>query len=431
MSKKTYVILILAALTLFCGFKSTETDVSVPAQVLNTAEPAVEIQTEEVSLTIVKQDEHPALMTVNDIGYFQPFHRVTIRETCLGLYCLLDGLDQVSARDESLEQSAWAEGYLAAALLHNAGILPVEDGASLRPDEAMTRKLLVQMLEGIAGCLSGEEAERAKALAADVSAGVTGKDGTSQDSDIITRTEFAVVLVRLAGREPDEAALLIGECRPVDVGEDNYAWQYIADAVTDGVVESLDSGTYRAYGALYAVDSEGKLLRDMDYGVWTFGLDGKYTTGDQELDGFIAQVLEDCGVDELSPEEALEAVYLYVKYNFEYLVTPEDMVTEEPGATGWENERALRFFQNGGGTCYGFAAGFGLLARSLGEHAYIVSAQVNEYYAPHGFVVIPADGVDWIYDVEMEATRTERHADLGLFHIRNFSVYSYWYTPDW
>lgn len=431
MSKKTYVILILVVLTLFCGFKMAEADAAKPETVglvQDNSQPVNVIQVKDVSLTIAKQDSHPALMTVNDTGYFQPFYRTTILEACESFYGLLNGLSQVSAKDESIDRALWAEGYRAAALLRNAGIL---SGTDIRPNDALTRQTLVAMLERIAGCLSGEEAARAEALAGDVSAGLTGKDGTSDGEDIITRAEFAVVLVRLSGREPDEAALVIGECLPVDVSEDTYAWLYIADAVSAGVTEPLASGAYRAYGALYGVGPNGELLRDVDYGVWTFGPDGKYTTGDKELDGYIKQVLEDCGADELPESEVLKSVYLHVKYNFEYLVTPADMVTEEPGATGWESERALRFFRNGGGTCYGFAAGFGLLARSLGEHAYIVSAQVNEYYAPHGFVVIPENGVDWIYDVEMEATRQERHKDLALFGIKNHSVYNYWYTPDW
>lgn len=430
MSKKTYAILISFILMLIlCGCQASAAEADAPAE--NTPEPVVVTPSVTVTLSIAEQDEHPVLMSLNDVGYFQPFYRVTVAEACRGFYGLLDGLGQVSAKDETLDRSLWGEDYRAAALLHNAGILNLKTGEENHPSSAMTRQMLVQMLENLAGCLEGAEAARARAVAADVASGVTGKDGTSDGGDIITRAEFAVVLVRLAGREPDEAALLIGEYLPVDVSLDNYAWLYIADAVTAGTVEPLESGTYRAYGALYGVAEDGTLLRDVDYGVWTFGPDGKYTTGDADLDGYIAQVLEECGVDELSEEEALEAVYLHVKYNYVYLVTPEDMVTEEPGATGWENERALRFFRNGGGTCYGYAAGLGLLARSLGEHAYIVSAQVNEYYAPHGFVVIPEDGVDWIYDVEMEATRMERHGDLGLFRIRNFQVYSYWYTPDW
>lgn len=430
MSKKTYAILISFILALIlCGCQASAAEADVPAEI--TPEPVVVTPSVAVALSIAEQDEHPALMSLNDVGYFQPFYRVTVAETCRGLYELLDGLSRVSAKDETLDRSLWGTDYRAAAQLHNAGILNLVSGEENHPSSAMSRQTLAQMLENLAGCLDGAEAERARAVAADVASGATGKDDTADGGDIITRAEFAVVLVRLAGREPDEAALLIGEYLPVDVSLDNYAWLYIADAVTEGAVEPLEGGTYRAYGALYGVDENGKLLRDVDYGVWTFGADGKYTTGSAELDDYIAQVLKACGVDERSAAEALEAVYLYLKYNYVYLVTPADMVTEEPGATGWENERALRFFQNGGGTCYGYAAGFGLLARSLGEHAYIVSAQVNEYYAPHGFVVIPVDGVDWIYDVEMEATRMERHGDLALFRIRNFQVYSYWYTPDW
>jgi len=424
MSKKTLatLLLMLAVLAVFCGFSTAETGMETV-----TSEPKNEIQTEALSLIIAKQEEHPALMTVNDAGYFQPYSRATVRETCESFYGLLRGLSGVSGKDETLDRTAWGGAYRAAALLHNSGIL--DDG--MRPGDTLTRGMLAGMLQRIAGYLSGEESERAFLLAAEVSSGATGRDGTSGAEDVITRAELAVVLVRLVGREPDGTALFLGEHIPVDVSEETYAWEYISDAVTAGAVEPLAAGTYRAYGALYGVDENGELLRDVDYGVWTFGPDGKYTTGNAELDGFIEQVLQKCNVDEKSPEEALKAVYLHVKYNYVYLVTPADMVTEKKGDTGWENERALRFFQNGGGTCYGFAAGFGLLARSLGEHAYIVSAQVNEYYAPHGFVVIPEDGVDWIYDVEMEATRMERHKDLGLYHIKNYAVYNYWYTPDW
>ena len=67
-----------------------------------------------------------------------------------------------------------------------------------------------------------------------------------------------------------------------------------------------------------------------------------------------------------------------------------------------------------------------------GENAQIVAATVNQFNGPHSFVVIPDQwGTDWIYDVELEDTRPERHEDLDLFHIQNFAVYNYWYTPDW
>jgi hypothetical protein len=193
----------------------------------------------------------------------------------------------------------------------------------------------------------------------------------------------------------------------------------------------MEGGVHRAYGTLYAAWDDGTMVVDADYGVWTFGLDGAYTTGNEELDNYLLDALEACGANDLNDEEALEAAYLYIKYNFEYMVRPEDMDTIEVGVFGWEYDRAVRFFRYGGGTCYGFAAAFGLMARMLGYNAYAVAAQINEYYAPHGFVVIPEDGVDWIYDVEMENTRQDRHKDLALFHIQNYGIYNYWYIPDW
>ena len=422
MSKRTYTFLICAAIVLAFGCHQALAEAAEPAEPASTA-------AAEISLSIREQDAHPALMTVNSAGCFQPFSPATTEDICAGLYPMLGGLNQASARGEGLGRTLWGGNFRAAALLYNAGILA--QGQTVRPGDTLKRGALAELLERLASRLSGGEAERAALLAEEVRSGATSQDGVLEPEAAVTRAELAVVLERLAAREPEEAALLLGEYVPVDVERDSDAWLYIADAVTEGAPETPTSGTYRAYGALYAVDEDGQLLRDVDYGVWSFDADGRYTTGEETLDAYIAKALEDCEADELSAEDALEELYLYVKYNYEYLVTPEDTEPEAPGATGWENTRALRFFQNGGGTCYGFAAAFGLLARAMGEEAYIVSAQVNEYYAPHGFVVIPEDGVNWIYDVEMEATRMERHSDLELFHIENFSVYSYWYTPDW
>ena len=45
--------------------------------------------------------------------------------------------------------------------------------------------------------------------------------------------------------------------------------------------------------------------------------------------------------------------------------------------------------------------------------------------------MIPEDGINYIYDPEMESTRPWRHADFGLFRITNGSIYNYWYSPWW
>lgn len=190
-------------------------------------------------------------------------------------------------------------------------------------------------------------------------------------------------------------------------------------------------GLYRIDGWLYALGPEGEDFRAGEGTVLTFDADGRYTTGDGQLDTCLAQALHASGADALEGDEALQAAYLYIKNEFHYKVKPEDAHTEENGSVDWINERALRFLMIDGGTCYGYAASFGLLARCLGYEAHIVAAEINQHHEAHAFVVIPEDGTDYIYDVEMEDTRPERHSDLDLYRQTNHQIYSYWYEPAW
>lgn len=380
-------------------------------------------------LRLAPQSAHPALMTCDDGGAFAPRRPVTRGELSVLLAAMLKDLPEGTAAFSDLPRKD--PQYEAASALTTAGIFPEEDGV-FRPEEAVTRSELASVLRRVSVRLSGAAGERASALAEDAASGATAASGASESGDeAVLREELAVVLERLSGREPNEAGLFLGECLPADVSPEDYAWAYIADAVTDGAVASPREGVYRAYGWLYATWGDGTLIRDMDWGVWTFGLDGAYTTGDEELDRYLRNALEASGAMALTGREALEAAYLYVKYSGEYIVRPEDMNALETGATGWEYERARRFFRYGGGTCYGYAAAFGLLARALGETAYIVAGEVNQYFGAHAFVVIPEDGVDWVYDVELEDTRPERHGDLALFRIPSHGYYNYWYVSVW
>ena len=429
--KLAVAALALAALLCGCARQTAEAPEATDAPEVHTLTVALpESEEAPMALRLAGQADHPALMFCFSAGRFYPKRTVTRSEFCRQLAPMLTGLPEGTALFADLVPGS--KGYEEAAALTAAGILPPEDGRQLRPREALTRRELTMVLLRLSRSLPGSAAKRAETLAAEVSSGATSRVGTTEDLDEpILREELAVVLVRLAGREPCEAGLFLGGHLPEDVTLDDFAWTYIADAVTDGVVETPAEGVYRAYGWLYAAWADGTIMRDMDWGVWTFGLDGRYTTGDAALDDYLEQALIDSGAVQKTGRKALQAAYLYVKECGEYLVRPEDATPLDPGATGWEYDRALRFFRYGGGTCYGYAAAFGLLARALGENAYIISGQVNQYHGAHSFVVIPENGVDWIYDPELEDTRPARHADLALFRIRNFGVYDYWYTPDW
>lgn len=260
----------------------------------------------------------------------------------------------------------------------------------------------------------------------------------------VTRAQFCHVLNAVLGRSGDAA--LAAMCGEYDVFADlSSDHEYYADVIEaacehdfaydENGVEywrgaDLEPGLQRADGWLYYVNEDGSILRNGSVQQWDFDENGRYTTGVAELDEMLRSILLEIGADDMSQGSALRAAYLYCTYDHVYIY--HNWYTY--GFDGVNDEfafRALRFFKSGGGYCYDYAAGFGLLARALGYNCYIVKAQVNQYYAPHGFVVIPENGINYIYDPEMESTRPERHADYGLFRIQNGAIYDYWYTPWW
>lgn len=259
----------------------------------------------------------------------------------------------------------------------------------------------------------------------------------------VTRAEFCHILNRVMGRHGDEAvALLSGEYASyTDVPADHeyfsdvleasceHKYYYNESGIERWCSETLTSGFQRVGGKLYYVQDDGSLLRNASYKQWYFDENGCYTTGVAETDEMLQSILLSLGTDDMSQSQALRKAYLYCTRGRSYIY--HNYYTY--GFDGVNDEfafRALLFFKSGGGYCYDFAAGFGLLARSLGYDCYIVKATVNQYYAPHGFVVIPENGVNYIYDPELESQR-DYIADYGLYRITNHSIFDYWYDPWW
>lgn len=260
----------------------------------------------------------------------------------------------------------------------------------------------------------------------------------------VTRAEFCRILNRALGRRGDEGVALLsgsyGHFRDLPVDHEDYGDVLEASCRHEFFYDgggrecwrcrTLEPGLHRAGGRLYYVQEDGSLLRGGSVEQWEFDDSGRYTTGLTELDDIIRDILLELGTDDMSETEALRAAYLYCTHDHVYIYHNWysygfDDVHDEFAF------RALRFFKTGGGCCYDYAAGFGLLARTLGFNCYIVKAEVNQYYAPHGFVVIPENGVNYIYDPELESARPWRHVDFDLFRITNGSIYNYWYTPWW
>lgn len=422
-----YVLIALALVLLLAGIRSSgERDISADGQTPLEASEATPLP----RLSLADRTDHPALMDRRADGAFRPEEALTWGEFARAVEVLVEGLPKPAAA-MWLDEGGLEGAYRGAAGLAEAGLLDLDEGP-FQPERAVTREELSGTLDQLGLQMEGEEQVLVRAVATAVAQGAMLESEEDADgTQAVTRREAAVVLERLAGREPESEGLFAAGLKPLDVSEDDWTWPFMADAGLAGEIPRRAPGIFRMYGWLYKADENGALVTDETDGVWSFGPDGRYTTGNARLDDELAGALAASGANELTGREALEAAYLYVKNSFEYKLAPGDEIPEEVGSTGWENTRALRFFRYGGGTCYGYAAAFGLLARALGENARILAAEINQFYGDHSFVVIPEDGVDWIYDVELEDARPERHGDLDLFHIRNYEVYNYWYTPDW
>ena len=137
--------------------------------------------------------------------------------------------------------------------------------------------------------------------------------------------------------------------------------------------------------------------------------DGRYHTGDEELDELLYAVVDEYTDESMTDEERLHAVFRYVATSFGYLRRNY----YDPGDHSWLNKEAKTMLTERCGNCYNFAATFCLLARCVGFDAKEYSgtiygqAQPGETRPPdrpHGWVEIEIDGASCIFDPDMQAT---------------------------
>ena len=175
----------------------------------------------------------------------------------------------------------------------------------------------------------------------------------------------------------------------------------------NGVVEidfaepaPFEPGFVNVTGYLYYVQENGYFLKNGDVGKLHFGDNGRYTSGDEALDGYVAAILDEVikansGKDRLgllraAYDHCIDGTYKYLKGNI-----------YKKGHTGWEVKDAKSMFEKSRGNCYNFAAAFWALARGLGYEAYGLAGYVTTLVQPHGWVLIEIDGVDYFFDPEL------------------------------
>ena len=176
---------------------------------------------------------------------------------------------------------------------------------------------------------------------------------------------------------------------------------------------------------MYYVMADGSFLTNGAVGHLTFGADGRYTSGNAVLDGYVDQALAECTNSGMTKAQKLRAAYLYVRDHGAYLARPH----QARGTTDWAEESALFMFEHKKGNCYCFAGQFLYMARRLGYDAYVVSGGVGHKDSDHAWVMIHENGTPYIYDVELEwGYRAGKygHAEYNMYKMPlNKPVFSY------
>lgn len=174
---------------------------------------------------------------------------------------------------------------------------------------------------------------------------------------------------------------------------------YIAQEGTAALIKPAH-GLLHYGGDLYYVEDMDFLAKDTAVGYLTFGADGKYTSGNAELDAAVKTLIAACVTEEMADTEVmLRAVYEHLRDNYRYLSGD----FHEAGSTDWAEDCAMLFLERGKGNCYCWAATLMYAARQLGYQAYVVAGWESNPENIHAWTMIDwPDGETYLFDAELE-----------------------------
>lgn len=314
-----------------------------------------------------------------------------------------------------------------------------DETGSIRPDDSLTGEDLRTALL----VLAAEGAERyfpqlpegyaeidARSLHAILEAffdsGEVSRAFGEKNDGMVSRARFVGIMNRLLRREEETVALTEPSELPKDLRPDR---QDVADIMEASLPHTQDldgfswqdallhltwePGFVHIDGWLYYAEETGKLVCNTQVnGLW-FGEDGRYSSGDEELDVLVAGLLEEI-ITQNPDQEPIDWLYqAYAYCRDEIFYVPRDLLNF--GETGWEPEMGKAALQDGVGNCYGYAGAFCMLARGLGYDAWGVSGFALEDRGPHGWVEIQIDGTNYVFDPEVERQYMAKRDDLNLF----------------
>ena len=369
---------------------------------------AAEALTEEPIADLYDGDGvHPAYLSTQG-GEFRPDEPLLRGELADMLFRLLE--DRNGERDYPADVAEDHPYREALGVLTALGAFEPDEDGFVYPDEAVSRLELLDILNRFLPSLAEES-------------------GESRDlsEEAVTRAEAVEIINDALGRsmDPQEADDYVIPLY-TDVSSEHPAYYEIIEAAVghSAEISGEDETWTRSAGTgyepglvlvganLYYIDWETQApIRDAYLGSLYFGPDGQYTSGDEELDGYVETAVAGFAEEGESRWELLYDAYAYTRDSFSYLRRNYYDV----GETGWEYDEALTMFETGRGNCYSYASVFCCLARALGYDAEVVSGLVGSDRLPHGWVDIVVDGVKLLFDPELEMAHNGRGENRDLF----------------
>ncbi|MCI8841062.1 MAG: hypothetical protein HFF96_11120 [Oscillibacter sp.] len=369
---------------------------------------------------------------------FNPTRQVTRAEAAQMLYRLLPP-DAPASNTAYADVPAGAWYAKAVSSLADLGVLEAQDGM-LDTGRAVTRGEFVRYIacffplrtDGQLFPDVAEDDPNAPFIRSAQAYGWAqgGSDGLFHPDETINRAAAVVLLNRALGRTADRA--YIDGHHPafyVDVAPSSWYYYDVCEATVphqhtaSGGTESWTSHTAReavpqngiqlSDGWLYCYDSaRGDVVRETLVGNHYFNINGRFTTGNNELDSWLHKIVLARTDSSQTQEQKLRALFLYTRDSFTYLRRPP----YEMGVYDYMETDALRILDTGYGNCYCYASLFWYLSRWIGYDSVIYNGTVGVRRSPHSWVEINLNGKNYIFDTELEmAYRRKKRFDVNLY----------------
>lgn len=368
---------------------------------------------------------------------FNPTRQVTRAEAAQMLYRLLTKVPSSTGSYTDVPAGAWYAKAVTA--LADLGVLEAQNGA-LDTGRPVTRGEFTRYIacffplrtDGTLFPDVAEDDPNAPFIRSAQAYGWAkgGSDGLFHPDETINRAAAVVLLNRCLGRTADQT--YISQHHPafyVDVAPSSWYYYDVMEATVphqhtgSGSAERWTSHTARtavpkdgvqmADGWLYCYDgAQGDVVRDAVVGTHYFNINGRFSTGNNELDSWLHKIVLARTDSSQTQEQKLRAVYLYTRDSFTYLRRPP----YEMGVYDYMETDALRMLETGYGNCYCYASLFWYLSRWIGYDATIYNGTVGVRRSPHSWVEIHLNGKNYIFDTELEmAYRRKKRFDVNLY----------------